>query len=69
MSVRLDWKSKGSCETEISELADGTGAVNEQVLWLQVSVENSMLMKVDERLENLVQEALCLLFWQGSGAL
>ena len=27
-------------------------------------MENSVLMQVDKRLQNLIQEALCLLLWQ-----
>lgn len=47
MSVGLDWKSKGPCETEISQLNVLSGRVNQEVLGLQITVENSVLMQVD----------------------
>ena len=64
MRIRLDRKPKGSCQTEVSKLALSSRAVNEQILRLQISVENTMLVKIDEGLKNLVEETLSLLLWK-----
>ena len=64
MSVRLNWKTKGSGQTKISKLDVLAICVNQQVLRLQISVENSMLVQIDERLEDLVEEELGLLLGQ-----
>jgi len=58
VGVSFNRKSKGAGKSEISQLNHVTWCVHEQVLWFQVAMENSVLMQVDERLEDLVQEAL-----------
>ena len=60
VSVCLDRESEGSGQAEIGELDCLAVAANEQVLWLQVSVENPVRMQENERLQNLIQEALAL---------
>ena len=60
VSVCLDRESEGSGQAEIGELDCLAVAANEQVLWLQVSVENAVRMQENERLQNLIQEALAL---------
>ena len=60
VSVRLDRESEGSGQAKIGELDCLAVAANEQVLWLQVSVENAVRMQENERLQNLIQEALTL---------
>ena len=64
MSVSLDGQTKGTGQTEISELDHLARSINEQVLWLQIAMENTMLVKVDKCLQNLVEERLGLLLWQ-----
>jgi hypothetical protein len=44
MSVSFNWEAKCSGQTEISKLTNGSIITDEQVLWLQVSVENPILM-------------------------
>ena len=65
VSVCLDRESEGSGQAEIGELDCLAVAANEQVLWLQVSVENAVRMQENERLQNLIQEALALGVWEG----
>ena len=60
MGIRLDWKSESASESKISQLDHVTWCVDEQVLWFQVTMENSVLMQVDKSLENLIQETLRL---------
>lgn len=57
MSVDSDRNSECSCQAEIREF-DDTVTVYEQVLWFQVSVDNSTLMTVENGLCHLVQIAL-----------
>ena len=61
MSVGLDWEAKSAGKTEICKFNDRSGGVDEKVLRLQISVEDAVLMQVNEGLEDLVEEALCLL--------
>lgn len=61
MSVGLDRKSKSAGKSKISQFNIVTGSVDEQVLWLEIAMENSVLVQVDERLKDLVEEALRLL--------
>jgi len=44
MCVSFDWEAKCPSQTEISKLANGSIIADEQVLWLQVSVKNPILM-------------------------
>lgn len=64
VSVGLDRETEGTRETEVSKFDHSAGRVDKQVLRLQVTVEDSVLMQVDQSEQDLVQEALCLLFWQ-----
>ena len=61
MRVSLNGQAEGACKTEISELDLRAIGRDEEVLRLQISVENSVLVQVDESLEDLVQETLRLL--------
>jgi len=61
VSVRLDRKAESAGKSKISQLNIVTGGVDEQVLWLEIAMENSVLVQVDERLKDLVEEALRLL--------
>ena len=63
MSVRLDRQSESPGQTKISQLDVLPLGVHEQILWLQISVEDAVLVEVDERLQDLIQEELGLLFW------
>lgn len=62
MGVCLNRESEGPGKSEISELNVVSLSVDEQVLRLEITMENSMLVQVDECEQDLVQEELCLLF-------
>ena len=64
VSVGLDGQSKGTGKSEISQFNLSTGRVDEQILRLQVPVEDAMLMAVNQSMQNLEQEALCLFLRQ-----
>jgi len=48
VSIGFDRESEGTGKTEISKLNLSTGRVYKQVLGLKISVENAVLMAVDE---------------------
>ena len=60
MGVGFDGQAEGTGETKISKLNLSTSRVYKQVLGLKISVENAVLMTVDQGMENLEQEALRL---------
>ena len=64
MSISLDRKAECSCKTEICKFYEGSFCVDQQVLRLQISVENAVLVQVDEGLKDLVQETLRLGLFQ-----
>ena len=66
MRVSFDGQTKGSCEAEVSQLYDSPSRVNEQVLRLEISVEYSVGVEIDQRLQDLVEEALHLTWRQRS---
>ena len=68
MRVCLDWKSKCAGQTKVSKFDGLSSGVNKQVLWLQVAMEDAMLVQVDKSLQDLVEEALCLLLWERGAA-
>jgi len=65
VSISLNGKTESAGESKISKLDVLSSGVNKQVLWLQVTMEDSVLVQVDERLKDLVQEALSLLLGEG----
>ena len=65
MRVGFDGKAEGTCQTEVSELDHGALGVYQQVLGLEITVENSVLVQVDEGLQDLIEERLGLLLLQG----
>jgi len=60
MGVSFDGETEGTSETEISKLNLSSSRVHKQVLGFKISVENAVLMTVDQGMENLEQEALRL---------
>jgi len=64
VGIRLDGQAKGTRQTEISQLNVSALGIDQQVLWLQIPMENSVLMQVDKSLKNLEQKALGLLLGQ-----
>lgn len=60
MSVSFDGETECSCEAKVSKLDLGACGVDQEILGLQISVENTMLMEVNESMEDLEQETLCL---------
>ena len=64
MSIGLERKPKGSGQTEVSEFDDSSSRINEQVLGFQISVENSVCVQIDQRLEDLVEQTLNLMSGQ-----
>lgn len=63
MGKVLDWDTKGPSKTEISQLQSAL-AVNQQVLWLQISVQDFVLVALGRSVEQLVQEGLDIAFRQ-----
>jgi len=64
VGVGLDGEAEGAGQTKISELDLGACRVDEQILGLQVPVEDSVLMAVDEGVQDLEEEAHRLFFGQ-----
>ena len=64
MGISLNWEAESSGQTEVGKLNSLPVLRNEKVLWLQISVENSVGMEEDERLKNLIEEALRLCWGQ-----
>ena len=64
MSVRLDRQSEGPRQPEVSQFDVLARGVDQQILRLQVAVENSVLVQVNQGLQDLVQKALGLLLGQ-----
>ena len=48
VSISLDGQAKGSRKTKIGKFDLSSCGVNQQILWLEISVEDSVLMEVDE---------------------
>ena len=57
MGVNSDWNSEGSSQSEVGDL-DGAAFVDEQILRLQISMENSALVTEEDALDDLVGVAL-----------
>lgn len=57
MGIGSQWNTKGSGQTEISEFKVAI-TVNEQVLWLQIAVKNTMAVAVTDTLAQLAHELL-----------
>ena len=64
MSVSLNWESKCTGQSKIGKFDGFAIAINEKILWFEVTMENTVLMQVDESLQNLVEETLCFVFWK-----
>ena len=64
VSVGLNGKAEGSGKTEVRKFDVLSLGVDEQILGLEVPMEDPVLVQVDERLQNLVQEQLRLLLGQ-----
>ena len=62
--VRLDRQTKGTCQTEVRQLDVLSLGVDQQVLRLEIPMENPMLVQINQRLQNLVEKQLRLLFGQ-----
>ena len=65
MSVGLNGKAEGSGKTEVRKFDVLSLGVDEQILGFEVPMEDPVLVQVDERLQNLIQEQLRLLLGQG----
>jgi len=61
MGVSFDWETESSGQAEVGKFDVLAGGVNKQILGLEVPVENSVLVQMDKRLQNLVKESLRLL--------
>ena len=57
MCVRSHWNAEGACKAEVGELQVVVLA-DQQVLWLEVTVEDAMGMAVEEARRELVCEFL-----------
>ena len=60
VGVTLDGKTERSCQSEIRELDCQAIIADEQVLRLQISVEDSVGVQIDQRVQDLEEEALSL---------
>lgn len=63
MSVCFDWEAESARKTEVGKF-DVTSFVDEEVLWLEITVHHSVRMAVGSRLQNLIGEALDLVGWE-----
>ena len=66
MSIGLDGQAKCPGQTKVSQLDRLAVFTDQQVLWLQVSVEDPVRVQEHQRLADLVEERLSLLGRQGS---
>lgn len=64
MSVGLNREAKSAGKSKVSQLNILTTRVDQQILWFQISVEDAVLMQMNQRLQNLVEESLSLFSWQ-----
>lgn len=55
--VRSQWDTESSCETKISQLQVAV-SINQQVLWLQVSVQHPVTVTISNSLNQLCHELL-----------
>jgi len=60
MSISLYWEAKCSRKTKVSKFDCLSIWADEQILWFAISVEYPVWVEENERLENLIQEALTL---------
>lgn len=58
MSVALDRDAESAPQAEVSNLEAQVTIVDKQILWLQVTVQNSMLVTVSQAFDHLVHEVL-----------
>jgi hypothetical protein len=58
MSVALDGNAKGAAQTQVSNLTAHNAVINQQVLGLQVTVHDAVLVAVGKAFNQLVDEAL-----------
>ena len=65
VSVSLNWKTESASKTEISKLNHSI-LVNQQVLWLQISVHHTVSVAVSGTLKNLISETLHFLRRKGT---
>jgi len=52
--VSFNWEAKSAGKTKISELDVLALSIDQQILWFQISMENPVLVQMDERLQDLV---------------
>lgn len=57
------WESKGSRQTEVRQLYYLAIRADQQILRLQIPMEYPIGMQEDQRLQDLEQETLALLWW------
>ena len=50
VSVSLYREAERSCQPKVRQLHFGASRIDKQILWLQISVENSVLVTVDQRM-------------------
>jgi hypothetical protein len=62
MSISLYGESKSTSQAEVREFDAGATLVDQQVLGLEVSVKDTLLVQVDQRLEDLESERFNLFF-------
>lgn len=63
MGIGLNRETKSAGKSEVRQLDVLATGIDQQILGLQISVENAMLVQVNQRLEDLVEESLSLFPW------
>jgi hypothetical protein len=58
VSVGLYREAERSCQPEVRQLHFGASRIDQQILWLQISVEDSVLVAVDQSMQDLEGKAL-----------
>ena len=59
MGEVLNWNTEGTSKSKISQL-ESTFSVDQQVLWLQVSVKHLMSMTLLNPIQQLIEEFLAM---------
>lgn len=58
MCIGLDWYAESSAKAQVGNFQAGALVIHEEVLWLEVSVHDAVLVAVSHTLDELVHETL-----------
>jgi hypothetical protein len=65
VGIGLNRETKSAGKSEVCQLDVLATGIDQQILGLQISVENAVLVQVNQRLEDLVEKSLSLFPGQG----